>query len=124
MDQEILAAERIVPPDIRIGFVVDYRLCIGERATLVRSPDSRAYGVVMDISSSDVTRLYSEPSVRDYVSEPVTVTLEDGSALEASCYNLPADKITGINPDYAKLLLALATRLGFPESYLNQIRQF
>ena len=107
----------------RPGFVDGYALHIGERATLVRRPGSRAYGALMDIAQGDASALYEEESVADYLPEAVVVELTDGTRTEATCYNLPADRLTGANRDYAKSLLEVATRFGFPESYLDQIRQ-
>ncbi len=123
MDEGLLAAKGIEPTTARAGLVDAYALRIGERATLLHHPGGRAYGVLMEIASSDVSELYSEESVADYLPEVVTVELEDGTRTEATCFNLPRDKITGTNKDYAKALLDLATRQGFPDSYLDQIRQ-
>ena len=77
----------------------------------------------MDITPSEATELYAEESVADYLPEPVIVELMDGTQVEATCYNLPGDKVRGVNKAYAELLLDVATRLGFPESYLDQIRR-
>ena len=75
----------------------------------------------MDITAAEAASLYAEASVVDYLPETVTVRLLDGSQLEATCYNLPIDKVSGANRDYAASLLAVAARLGFPEAYLEQI---
>jgi len=123
MDESLLAAKGIKPTDVSVGFVDCYGLRIGERATLVRRPNGRAYGAMMDIAPKEATELYAEDSVADYLPEPVTVELMDGTEVEATCYNLPGDKITGANKDYADSLLDVAIRLGFPDSYLDQIRQ-
>lgn len=122
MDEILLARKGILPSEVSPGFVDGYRLRIGERATLERSPVSRAYGVVMDIGPGEAAALYAEGSVADYVPEIVEVELMVGSKLEATCYNLPAGKVAGTNMDYAKSLLAIASRLGFPDSYLAEIR--
>jgi hypothetical protein len=98
-------------------------LRIGERATLVRRPNGRAYGAMMDIAPSEATELYAEDSVADYLPEPVTVELMDGTEVEATCYNLPSAKVTGTNKDYAESLLQVACRLGLPDSYIDEIRQ-
>ena len=100
-----------------------YGLRIGERASLVRRPDGRAYGVMMEIAPSEAAGLYAEESVADYLPEPVIVELADGTQVEATCYNLPGDKVTGANKAYAESLLDVATRLNFPDSYLEQIRR-
>ena len=123
MDERLLAAKGIKPSEVNLGFVDGYGLRIGERATLVRRPDSRAYGAVMDIAPDEAAALYAEESVADYLPEPVIVELMDGAQVEAICYNLPGDKVTGANEEYAKSLLDVATRLDFPDSYLDQIRQ-
>ena len=123
MDERLLAAKGIKPSQVNLGFVDGYGLRIGERATLVRRPDSRAYGAVMDIAPGEAAELYAEESVADYLPEPVVVELMDGTQVEAACYNLPEDKVTGANEEYAKSLLDVATRLDFPDSYLDQIRQ-
>ena len=123
MDQCLLATKGIEPSEVKIGFVSGYGLRIGERATLVRRPDSRAYGAMMDIAAIEAAELYAEESVADYLPEPVTVELTDGTQIEATCYNLPGDKVTGANSEYAESLLAVATKLGLPESYLDQIRR-
>lgn len=123
MDESLLATKGIEPSEVNLGFVDGYGLRIAERATLVRSPGSRAYGAIMDIAPGEVEELYAEESVADYLPEPVIVELMDGTQVEATCYNLRADRVTGPNKDYAKALLEVATRLGFPDAYLDQIRQ-
>ena len=123
MDERLLATKGIRPSQVSLGFVDGYRLRIGERATLVRDPDSRAYGAMMVIAPNEATRLYEEKSVTDYMPEAVIVELMDGTQIEATCYNLPSEKVTGTNREYAKSLLDVATRLNFPADYLDEIRQ-
>ena len=123
MDECLLATKGIRPADVNVGFVGDYELRIGERATLVQRLNGRAYGAVMDIAASEATELYSEDSVSDYLPEPVIVELMDGTEIEATCYNLPGAKVTGTNKAYAESLLQVAGRLGLPDSYLDEIRR-
>ena len=123
MDEQLLETKGIVPSAVRLGLVHGFGLRIGERATLVPCPTSRAYGVVMDVEPSSVRELYGEESVRDYVPEAMSVELMDGTVVEATCYNLPRDKVTGANKNYAQMLLDVASRLGLPDSYLDEIRE-
>jgi hypothetical protein len=123
MDERLLAAKGIKPTNISLGFVDGYGLRIGERATLVRRPKGRAYGAVMDIAPNEATALYAEDSVADYLPGPVTVELMDGTEIEATCYNLPGAKVTGTNKVYAESLLQVASRLGLPDSYLDEIKR-
>lgn len=123
MDECLLATKGIVPAEACAGFVDGFGLRIGERATLVPRPESRAYGVIMDIAPGEAEALYAEDSVADYVPEPVVVELMDGTRVDATCFNLPGDNVSGCNKEYAESLLDLADRLGFPGSYLDQIRR-
>lgn len=122
MDESLLASKGAHVTEATIGYVDGYCLHIGERATLLPESNGRAYGVLMKIASEDLSALYSEQSVADYVAEPVVVTLPGDVRVSAVCYNLPAAKLVGANPEYAAALLALATRLGLPDSYLRHIR--
>jgi len=91
MDEELLKAKGIQSAEVRVGFVNGHRLRIDSRATLVRHPDGRAYGAMMEIAISDA----------------------------ATCYNSPGDKVTAANKEYADSLLDVAIRLDFPDAYLE-----
>lgn len=123
MDASLLATKGIQPSSSEIGFVEGYALRIGRRATLVRAEASRAYGVLMTIRSGEAKALYAEPSVTDYLAEPVSVTTADGARVAAVCFNLPPDQLGGTNSAYATALLALAEQLGLPGDYLEAIRE-
>ena len=122
MDESLLASKGVRPTESTIGYVDGFGLHIGKRATLLPEANSRAYGVLMKITSEEVAELYSEQSVADYIAEPVVVKLPGDTRVSAVCYNLPAAKLVGTNPEYAAALLALATKLGLPDSYLRHIR--
>ena len=123
MDESLLASKGINASKPTVGYVDGYGLRIGRRATLVPDHGNRAYGVLMTLRAADVTALYSDESVTDYISESVSVVLADGTVESAVCYNLPEHKLEGANPEYANALLVLAARLGLPDNYLQQIRQ-
>jgi len=123
MDESLLASKGVHPTEQTIGYVDGFGLHIGKRATLLPDPNSRTYGVVMKINSEDAAALYSEPNVAEYIAESVVVELPGNIQVSAVCYNLPAVSLTGTNPEYAAALLALATKLGLPDSYLGHIRK-
>ncbi len=123
MDGGLLAEKGITPSNAEVGYVDEFALRIGERATLVSSAGARSYGVMMNISSDQANELYSDKSVADYVPESVIVELVGGSKAEAECYNLPVDRVTGTNKIYAEALLEIASKLGLPESYLLEISE-
>ena len=126
MDRSLLVGKGLQPTIIGRAVLPDYRIHIAERAALLPSPSSRAYGVVMDLSDEDARVLYAEPSVRDYVPEPVRVSLLDsGEAVDADCYNLPREAVgAGANPVYAAQLARLAGALEFDPTYVAEIAAF
>ncbi|MEJ8569384.1 gamma-glutamylcyclotransferase family protein [Elongatibacter sediminis] len=124
MDEAVLASRGIRPSSAVVGYLENYGLRIGERATLVPDEGNRAYGVLMQVPADDLADLYSQDSVADYAPESIFVTLPDGRREPAVCYNLPASRLTGTNARYATDLMVLANRLGLPESYLRQIEKY
>ena len=126
MDRSLLVGKGLRPEVVGPAVLPDYRIHIGDRATLLRSPSSRAYGIVMALSDAEARSLYDEPSVRAYVPEPVRVELLDTSeAVEAVCYNLPPESaLAGANPGYATALSELLAALDFDPAYVREVAAF
>jgi len=126
MDRTLLVDKGLHPETVGPAVLSDYRIHIGERATLVPSPSSRAYGIVMELSDQEAHALYSEPSVRAYERETVLVTLLDSDqVVEAYCYNLPLEMaLTGTNPGYASRLSRLVEALELDSEYAREIAAF
>ena len=122
MDPDILLDKGIEPLHPRKAYLRDYELRIGQRASLAPAPGHTSYGILMTCDKYALQKLYSEPSVADYVPEEVTAFTEDEKSVSALCYNLPPELITGTNTAYAASLLQLAMQLGFPTMYLEKIR--
>ncbi|MEO9483842.1 MAG: gamma-glutamylcyclotransferase family protein [Ekhidna sp.] len=123
MDETILAKNGIKPSNPRKGYLNGYALKIGNRASLIPNKNERSHGIVMTVDSHQIQALYAEPSVADYVPEEVIVITDANESIEATCYNLPEELLTGTNPSYAQSLLALAQKLEFPEVYLAKIKK-
>lgn len=126
MDRTLLAEKGLHPETIGPAVLSDYRIHIGERATLLPSASSRAYGIVMELSEQEAHALYSEPSVRAYKRERVQVALlASNQVVEAYCYNLPRELgLTGANPAYANELSRLVEALEFDSAYAQEIAAF
>ena len=110
------------PSRKRPACVPGFALRIGQRATLLRIPDARVYGIVMELTHAEVEQLYSEASVRAYRPEAVLAELTDGSRVPALCFNLlvpPGPEEA--NSEYAAKLRELAHRLGLPSNYVESI---
>ncbi len=126
MDQTLLVEKGLHPETIGPAVLSDYRIHIGERATLLPSASSRAYGIVMELSEQEADALYSEPSVRAYKRERVQVALlASNEVVEADCYNLPRELgLAGANPAYANKLSRLVEALDFDSAYVQEIAAF
>ena len=126
MDRALLERQGLHPEPIGPAVLPDYRIHIGERATLLPAEGERAYGIVMALSDTEASALYAEPSVRAYRPERVrAVLLEGDEVVEADCYNLPPELgLAGSNPAYATKLSRLVERLGFDAAYVREISAF
>lgn len=126
MDRSLLTEKGLHPEIVGRAVLPDYRIHIGERATLLPSASSRAYGIVMELTEQEALSLYAEPSVREYIPERVQVELLDtGEVVEAYCYNLPRELgLAGTNPKYATRLSHLVETLQFDSAYVEEIAAF
>lgn len=124
MDVDILANNDVYPTRQDIGYLQDYTLKIGNRASLIPSKNKRAYGILMTVDSDKMQDLYAEPSVADYIPEEATIVLNTGKTVAGICYNLPAELLTGTNTNYAKSLYKLAKKMGLPIDYQQTIKRY
>ena len=126
MDGNILLKNGIKPSNPRKGYLNDYALKIGNRASLIPCKDEKAYGIVMTIDNDAVHNLYAEASVADYIPKEVNIitipTTGKNDSITATCYNLPSELLTGTNEFYALSLYKLAKQQGFPDDYLEKIK--
>ena len=122
MDEAVLREKGLCPKGRRAARVENFRLVIGERATLVPHEGFEAHGLLFSLKPSEVDTLYSEASVSAYRPEAVCAQLPDGTFVPALCFNLPAPPAADErNPQYAAKLRALAARLGLPPDYVSSI---
>jgi Gamma-glutamyl cyclotransferase, AIG2-like len=124
MDKDILIKKDISPSNPRKGYLINYTLKIGNRASLIQCEKEKAYGIIMTIKDEEIIKLYAEESVADYISEKVEAVMETNEYLTATCYNLPPELLTGTNEIYARSLYELAKKLNFPIEYLSRIGKY
>jgi hypothetical protein len=124
MDQDLLKEKGITPSTWQKAWANNFALKIGERASLVKEPGARSYGVVMTLEQTQITELYAEKSVKEYQPEKLTVEYEDATCEEVTCYNLPANLSRGTNRAYAQKLLDVTTGLDFPDEFLKHVESF
>jgi len=123
MDDTILLKNGIKPSNPRRGYLNDYALKIGNRASLIPCKNEKSYGIVMTIDNEAIHNLYAEASVADYIPEEVNIVTNTNDSITATCYNLPSESLTGTNESYAISLYKLAKQMGFPDDYLEKIKK-
>ena len=122
MDEELLRSKGLQPRGAERAAVDGFALRIGQRAALVPTPGGRVHGLVFLLTLSELDRLYSEPSVRDYRAQAVLAQLASGGVVAALCYILPLPPLpTERNPEYASKLRAVAQKVGLPSEYVASI---
>ena len=124
MDEVLLKSKGFNPSYFEIACIEGFGLRIGERASLVESKGERAYGLIMFMSHEELKALYGEESVSDYVPEILTVTTSNNQNIVATTYNLPVEKLTGQNREYACSLATLAKNVGLPPEYIEEIEKW
>jgi hypothetical protein len=122
MDEDLLRTKGAEPTHVERAVLEDWALRIGQRATLVPAKGSRVYGILMELTQTEIEQLYADPSVRAYRPEAVLARRGDGTAVPALCFNLlepprPEER----NPEYATKLRALARRLELPAVYVESL---
>jgi hypothetical protein len=123
MDAQVLRQAGTKPSNFRRAYVVDFALRIGQRATLVPYPGSRAYGLVIALTHAELERLYSAPGLQVYRPEAVVAHTTDGEAIPALCYNLvQAPDPHERNAEYARRLRSVLEDLGFPVEYVESVK--
>ena len=123
MGADLLRTKGAEPIKIRPACAPGFALRIGQRPTLLRDPDARGYGILMELTHDEIEQLYSEASVRVYRPEAVLCELGDGSRVPALCFNLVVPPVPEeANSEYAAKLRDLARRLGFPSDYVERIQ--
>jgi hypothetical protein len=123
MDIGLLQQRGLAPRHPQIARLDGYDIDIGNRATLIRNPTARVYGMVTGLTHEEIGTLYADPSMRDYRPEAVVVTLADDRQVPAWCYTLP--QVTGArrNTVYAVRLVEVAKTLAFPGDYLDRLQR-
>ena len=122
MDRNILGENRVRPLNPRRAYVDHFRLCIGQRATLVHSRGARAYGVIYSVRLDELECLYGAPGLDQYRAEEVLAYTMEGEETPALCYNLQnTPRPDDASREYAASLRDILARLKFPVEYIRSV---
>jgi hypothetical protein len=115
MDEEILKSKGVNPRDKHLVKAKNYRLRIGNMATLLRDESSEAYGIVYSLTYEEIDKLYKDAGLIQYVTEVVLVETEDSKEIVAlSCILLNPPTVDEDNPTYVESLLKCMKKYKLP----------
>jgi len=113
MDEEILKSKNISIRHRRSGYIDNYALRIGHLATLIRSENSRACGMVYAMTQKEIVSLYEGLGLDAYATEALLCTLSNGSNIAVLCKNLTeAPKEDESNDIYLSKLKSCMAKYG------------
>lgn len=120
MDPELLKDQGLNPEHPVKAKLTDYKLILADRATMVPTPDSVVWGMVMSLTNQELSHLYAAPSVRDYLAVDIVCLSEQNEKVAAKTYILPSNHPLRSPKDtsYAKNLRYCAIKIELPDSYL------
>jgi hypothetical protein len=121
MDAEILKLKGVEARNPRFGYVENYKVRVGNFATMLRSFGDRVYGVIYSLSHQELYNLYWGSGLTQYGAEALQAcTGRDGlNRIPVLCCNLiePPDS-SETNPEYEQKLEILCVKLGIKDKFL------
>ncbi|MBT5187308.1 MAG: gamma-glutamylcyclotransferase [Kordiimonadaceae bacterium] len=123
MDSDLLKSSGYQPTHARIACLKDYRLLLGERATLIPEICHETWGAIISLNEQELKKLYCAPSVSDYQAIDVVCETLKGDQIEAKVYVLPNDYPLSdpIDANYANQLLDICQKIKLPISHQQMI---
>ncbi len=126
MNRDVLAKADVQPTEPQMARLDGWDLKIAPRATLIPSEGSCVYGILSQLTHSDIDKLYTKDcfGFGTYLPEAVMVTTAAARQSAAMCYI--AWQIDGGKPteDYIAKMLAVAREYSFPADYVRHIQSF
>jgi Gamma-glutamyl cyclotransferase, AIG2-like len=123
INPKMLARVGMKPKRHERATLTGFDLRISPYVNLVRSPDAMVFGLLMEVSRSELQLTYSRLKAV-YVPEAVLVTDSGGRLVPALCYIVPDMAPDQAEVDHVLMLATAAEELGFPQWYLDKIRSF
>ncbi len=124
MDVDLLRTRGVVPKAFEVAMLKHWDIVFSPLATLVSNQARSVYGIVADLSRTDIELLYSGEELKSYRPIEVIVKMRRNKSVRAQCYI--SQPTPGPKPpaDYLHRVIAAAQNLGFPSAYLHRLKQF
>lgn len=124
MDVNTLANWAVRPLWSEVARLDDWDITFSPYATLIPRTGVSVYGIVAELSRDDVERLYSRKELTDYRSVEVVVETRANKQVVARCYVCRPTETVTPSPEYLRLVVDTARKLGFPSAYIEKLNSF
>jgi hypothetical protein len=126
MNSDVLAKAAVCPTQRQMARLNGWELKIAPRATVVPAQGGCVYGVLAQLTHSDIDKLYTKDwfGFGTYLPEAVIVTDVAGLQRAAMCYIAWQTEGGAPTEEYTGKMVSVAREFSFPEDYIRHIQSF
>jgi hypothetical protein len=124
MNPAVLLEAQFVPQRFEAARLDGYDIRIAPRANLVASQQHCVYGVLVEATHSELSRLYAHAKDvlgETYLPHPVLTQAVSGAWWPALCYIAPSMVPRAPDPAYVDRIVRPARQLGLPDWYIARL---
>jgi hypothetical protein len=124
MNLDVLKEVNYVPEHYEVAKLNGFDIQIQPLATLVRSDQHCVYGIVAPGTHEQLSLLYAQDCVGNYLPEPVLVETLESKWRSAFCYIAAPNVARPATRDYIDRIVGPARDFGFPAWYIARLESF
>ena len=126
MNPEVLANADVRPTESQMARLDGWDIKIAPRATMFPAAGGTVFGVLAQLTHSDLEKLYTKDwfGFGTYLPEAVLVADSAGNLIPALSYIAWEMESGTPSAEYMQKVLAVAQRFKFPDWYVNRLRSF
>jgi hypothetical protein len=126
MNSDVLAQAEVHPAQRQWARLDGWELRIAPRATLIPAPDSCVYGILAQLTHTELDRLYTKDwfGFGTYLPEAVFVTDASAHQRPAMCYIAWQTEGGKPSQEYIEKMVLVAREYSFPQDYIHHIEAF
>jgi hypothetical protein len=125
INRDVLRQYGVVLESFEVAKLNGFDITIQPLATLVPADTGCIYGIAAALTHSELRKLYSQDWVSGYDPYPVLVETLGGKLIPALCYIAATAAQPSVpSADYLRKIITPAQEYGFPDWYVERLRQF
>ncbi len=121
---KVLEEGGLHPEKVEVARLSGYDIRIRPLANVEASSQHCVYGILCRATHAQLSRLYGQDWVGDYLPYPVLAETLEGKLAPALCYIAPSPKLSQAADDYVGRIVDPAREHGFPDWYIERLESF